>query len=194
MTFYSHQPDRLQPRAFTLVETLVAVAILTIAMVGPYTVAKHSIDAADIARDELAASNLAQEGLEYVRSVRDGNYLYNISNPGSQRSWLYGLDSTGGSANCFAGTCTVEPTQSVPTLALVACGGTCAPLYLTGSGQYTQVQSGNTPTYFTRSIQIAAVPAGAPNPTEITITSTVTWVNKGASHTVQVSEDITDWL
>ena len=52
---------------FTLVETLIAISIVTIAISGPMLSASRALIAANIARDQLTASYLAQEGIEYVR-------------------------------------------------------------------------------------------------------------------------------
>src|SRR3989344_4014155 len=62
-------------KAFTLLETLVAVTLLTVAIAGPFAVAERSFVAAAGARDQLIASYLAQEGVEYVRAMRDSTYL-----------------------------------------------------------------------------------------------------------------------
>lgn len=62
-------------KGFTLIEALVAVTILTIAVVGPLYTASRAIVAAQSARDQLTASYLAQEGIEYARAVRDDNFL-----------------------------------------------------------------------------------------------------------------------
>jgi prepilin-type N-terminal cleavage/methylation domain-containing protein len=59
----------------TLVETLVAVSILSVAIVAPMALTMQSLSTAFYARDQIVASNLAQEALESVRSVRDGNIL-----------------------------------------------------------------------------------------------------------------------
>ncbi len=59
----------------TLVETLVAVSILTVAIVAPMTLTMQSLSAAYYARDQVIASNLAQEAIESVRAVRDANIL-----------------------------------------------------------------------------------------------------------------------
>lgn len=59
----------------TLIETLVAISILTVAIVGPMSLTMQSLAAAFYARDQITAFNLAQEAIESVRSVRDGNIL-----------------------------------------------------------------------------------------------------------------------
>jgi prepilin-type N-terminal cleavage/methylation domain-containing protein len=62
-------------RGFTLIETLVAISLLSIAIVAPMSLTSQSLSAAYYARDQITAFNLAQEGLEAVRAIRDGQIL-----------------------------------------------------------------------------------------------------------------------
>ena len=62
-------------RGMTLIETLVAISILAVAIVAPMTLTMQSLSSAYYARDQVVASNLAQEAIESVRAVRDGNIL-----------------------------------------------------------------------------------------------------------------------
>ena len=73
---------------FTLVETLVAIAILMIAIAGPLTVAEKGLSAAIYARDQMMASYLAQDGMEYVKNVVDTNEIQ-IHNNSASYDWLY---------------------------------------------------------------------------------------------------------
>ncbi|MCK6462370.1 MAG: type II secretion system GspH family protein [Candidatus Pacebacteria bacterium] len=75
-------------RGFTLIETIVAIALLSAAVAGPLTMAIKSISNASVSQDQLTAFYLAQEAIEYVRKVRDDNVL--SGNSGSD--WLEGLD------------------------------------------------------------------------------------------------------
>lgn len=70
-TSYKRRADT----GMTLVETLVAVSILAVAIVGPMTLTMQSLAAAYYARDQVIMSNLAQEAIEAVRAVRDSNVL-----------------------------------------------------------------------------------------------------------------------
>ncbi len=63
-------------RAFTLVETLIAIAIIMVAVTGPYAAVEHSITAVRIAQEKTTATFLAQEGIEAVRALRDKVYLH----------------------------------------------------------------------------------------------------------------------
>ena len=62
-------------RGMTLIETLVAISILAVAIVAPMSLTMQSLSAAYYARDQITAFNLAQEAIESVRAVRDGNIL-----------------------------------------------------------------------------------------------------------------------
>lgn len=62
-------------KGFTLIETLVAITILTVAISGSLFAANSTIVAASISRDRLIASYLAQESIERVRWTRDHYYL-----------------------------------------------------------------------------------------------------------------------
>lgn len=166
---------------FTLVETLVAIAILLLSISGPLYSVNKALTASYIARDQLIASSLAQEGMEYIRTTRDNNYLYNYANPGSPRNWLYGLD------NCrTTNTCTVDPTGNTP---ITLCGGTCPVLYNSATGLYTQTSTSNTPTRFTRSVTVRDVSAN-----EVRVTVTVSWVTNRVTYSVVINDNLMNWL
>ena len=78
-------------KGFTLVETLVAIAILSAAMAGPMTLAIKSIGTASISQDQLTAFYLGEEAIEYVKNVRDSNS--NGSDPNDPTTyWLNNLN------------------------------------------------------------------------------------------------------
>ena len=60
-------------RAFTIIESLVAISILMIAITGPLTVANRGYTAALDAKYEAAGLNYAQEALEYISNVKDNH-------------------------------------------------------------------------------------------------------------------------
>lgn len=181
-------------RGFTLVETMVAVAVVTIATIGPLYAVQKGVTASYVSRDRLIASSLAQEGIEYVHGIRDGNYLYNLANPvATPLSWLYGIDGTGGSQNCTTGaTCTIDTTLT-PTTAVVLCPvspGVCPPLRLTSSYLYKQTAStSDVVTRFTRTVKLTSVSAR-----EMKVTVTVSWITARVPYSVTVVEILQNWL
>ena len=190
--------ERALPRAgFTLIEALVAVTILTLATVGPLSSANTALVAAQSSRDKLTASYLAQEGVEYVRAIRDNAYLDAYRTGGanvSDTAWANFLSSApSGIGICQGTNCSFDPTLPIgsgSTKALQVCTGSCSPLYLSAStnGYYTQDSSAGTETIFTRTIQVSAT-----SPNEEKIVSKVSWDFHGTQHTVAVTETLTPW-
>lgn len=189
-----------QSRGFTLVESMVAIAIIAIALVGPFTAVQSALSGSYIARDRLIAANLAQEGLEYVRSIRDNNYL-------SGRAWTYGFSSSQNSRNqCFGnnptGYCTIDSTKGDFNIsgnedAMMGYSSSqvsnIPPLYIDSSQRYTHTTTGNTQTVFTRKVQLQTVPDGA-EIHEMKVTVTVSWSTAHQSFSVTVTDVLQDWL
>lgn len=82
-------------RGFTLIETLVAVTILSVAITAPMALTAKSLATAYYARDQIIAFHLAQEAIEAIRHRRDNNILTNVF--GNQADLLEGIPSTTGS-------------------------------------------------------------------------------------------------
>ncbi len=89
-------------QGFTLIETLVAITVLTIAVAAPLTLSSQSLSVAYTARDQVVAFHLAQEAIETVRAQRDHNLLNTLKN-NSNSDWLDGLivESPGGNPKPF---------------------------------------------------------------------------------------------
>lgn len=175
-------------RAFTLIETLVAVTLLATTIVLPFVAIQRSLVATYATRDETIATALASEAIEYVRSVRDSNYLMNLKRPGSNRTWLYGFDGSPGSVNCFAPSrCMVDATRNSPVM-LCPASGCATPLYLSSQNLYNQANSG-TPSLYIRSVQFTQITA-----TEVRVTATVTWQDHGQVQSVTVTDVLSNWL
>ena len=82
-----------------MVETLVAISILLLVVVGPMTTAQKGIKNAYFANEQVTAVFLAQEAIEAVRAVRDVRALLVYGNPaGDTAGWAQGLGCTSGCA------------------------------------------------------------------------------------------------
>ena len=189
-------------KAFTLIETLIAITIVTITVAGPLYSASRAIVAADLASQQLTATYLAQEGIEYVRAMRDDAYLYAYKNPPippgtvSTAAWN---DFTAGSSawsitNCRLLACTLDPTQvnmgHTVGLSLQQCGGgsgvACSPLHKAGNGLYVQENVG-TVTPYTRILQVNV------QGNEAVASSTVAWNFHGTAYSATIIDHLTPW-
>ncbi len=62
---------------FTLLEALMAVSILMVAVVAPITVSQKGLSSAVYAKNQMVASYLAQDAIEYIKNKRDGVSIRN---------------------------------------------------------------------------------------------------------------------
>src|SRR4051812_36397281 len=62
-------------QGFSLIEALVALAILSVALVPAVLLSNSALRAASVIRDDTIAAGLAQEGIEVVRTIRDANWF-----------------------------------------------------------------------------------------------------------------------
>lgn len=83
-------------RGFTLLETVVALAIITAAVVGPVVLITHGLLSFGFAKNKLIAINLAQEGLELARLIRENNILCDRLSSSGPIDWF--RDTSGGSS------------------------------------------------------------------------------------------------
>ena len=128
-------------RGFTVLESMVAIIILSLSITSVFSVISNSIYQANIARDEMTSSYLAQEALEIVRNIRDTNQLKRISN--SSITWL---DNITGGANClFAGASTISDVCRIGNANILDCGG--INVFCPNLSQNNTTAGGNVPDY-----------------------------------------------
>lgn len=172
-------------KGFTLIETLVAITVLAIALVGPFTAIQNALMSSYTARDQLIASALAQEGLEYIRSIRDNNYL------NEERPWMDGLSSLGCYGDAPGSYCVVDPTEGDihGGEGLTVCPqlSQCAPLQIADSGLYNQ--SSGEESRFKRVVQIFEI-----SDTEVRVVVEVHWTTSRQNYTITVSDVLRDWI
>jgi prepilin-type N-terminal cleavage/methylation domain-containing protein len=186
-------------KAFTLIETLVAVMILSIAVAGPLTIAARGLNSALIAKDQITAFYLAQDAVEFVRFARDSNRLAN-------GDWLTGLNGSGVlvgfsintcNTSVNAGGCFLDATAQNPAIptACTTCGLPFSSnrkfLYVSPtSGIYTYNSSApNVKTIFWRQITLTGV-----STREATLTVNVYWSDTaGITRSVTVAENLYNW-
>lgn len=172
-------------RGFTLIETFVAISILTISVVAPMTLASKSLSISYYVRDQVTASYLSQEAIETIRNIRDANILEDLL-LGSGTDQMAGIPSTSGAPF------TVDA-HAAATSAMQLCPGTCPPIEFDGTFYGYDDGSGGTwvPTRFTRTVRATYVDAAQNN---LRLSVEVTWQTGGyQTRTVTMSEDLYRW-
>lgn len=167
-----------------------ALVLLSAAIAGPFALAASAIFDAKVSKQKLIALNLAQEGLEIIRSYRDNNVHVNL---------YWGVD-------LGAGTWQVDivcPNPSTPCTATAAqelnfksCGGSeCVdPLRYDGTiGVYSYASGDPSPFRRTITIDRTQVDSGVPQPDQMKVTSEVTWFDAGITRRVVLEELLYNW-
>ena len=206
----------------TLIETIAAIFILVTALTAGLALAIYVFANSDRAFNELVASNLASEGIDVVKNMRDTNWLESDAKGGPwdltncsigsnsfqcyPRAWEgvpggafhnYGLFSDG---NFFA-----SFNDEANTWSLDSSPSSYA-LYQQADGSYTSTGSGATPIYV-RKIILAhntSAPFAAGDLSELVVTSIVGWSGRGCtpmtsgdpattSCNVAITERLSNW-
>ena len=175
-------------RGFTLVETLVAVAILMIAIAGPLTIANQALIAALGSRNAMIATYLAQEGMESIKNIKDNdgtaNFGKNIVNPTGDVSspWPHDIYSAfptpDATVNIIGGSLMTKSCGALP-------GGDCT-LYIEDgkdSYVYSDGNSGQRHYYVTTT---------AGNVKEFIVTVVVSWTDGSIPNEIKLQELMTN--
>src|SRR5258708_30071470 len=185
-------------RAFTLVESLVAISIFTVSLLTLMIVLGGGVSNINYVKEKIIATYLAQEGIEYVRNMEDTFILYSAT---SQTGWdAFNNKLLSGNALCeipahpngcyfYDGnldyTSQNNPITQIP---LTACNGSCPVLlYNPSTGKYNY-STGST-CGFTRKIQATII-----NANETKIMSTVFWVQGSGTYSTSFSESLFKWV
>jgi type II secretory pathway pseudopilin PulG len=150
-------------KSFTLIETIIAIFILTTGILALSSLISYFISTSSISSQRLIAAYLAQEGIEIVRNLRDTNLL-------NGRNWDYGLSN--GDWQADYDDSTLSP-YAGSFLNLETNG-----FYGYGSG---------TQTNFKRKINLQK------SGDVLKVTVEVSWQEKGRSHSLTAQENIYNW-
>jgi len=157
----------MKPNGYTLIEALVSFLLLVVAITPAILLATSSVNIASAIQNNIIAANLAQEGVEVIRAIRDTNWLNDDS-----------FDT-----DLAAGQYELQWDSLIPTVYN-------APgrfITLTGDGLYSYDPTG-TQTIFKRRITITK-----PSGVELQVVSEVTWQDRRGSKNVTVEDHLFDW-
>ncbi len=186
-------------KGFTLVETLVAISIFTVSVVAVMSVIAVSLADISYAKNKIIAGYLAQEGVEYIRNIRD-TYILNAP------AYGWGV-SVGNNFRLKITPCT-SPNgcyfddqdlvfssgldKPITKITINSCVVPCPYLYyssLYGSYNYSPANGVQSP--FIRKVVITYPDITGDN--EAKVTSTVSWVQGSGTYSIVLSENLFNW-
>lgn len=178
---------------YTLVETLVAVSIFSVSILGLLVTLSQGISDTNYAKKKIIAAYLAQEGIEYFRNMRDTYVLY--TNQGPDRGWgdfVGYVDSCQSASGCYFDPSDLDyDNKNMPMaeLAILACPqGGCPNLrYDPSTGTYGYV--GTEDSGFVRTMRMEEI-----NTDEIKITATVSWSQGSGIYSTSLSDNLFNWI
>ena len=171
--------SRAEQRGQILLETIAALGILIMGVFAVVGMSLTTARSANVSSNRIVAVNLAREGLELVRLVRDTNWL----DPNAV--WPYGL---------LNGSYTIDSESGDALVAVVGspasvqeCGSACA-LYLDAQGRYT-----HTPTSQSTSFSRLVIIQDAGGLETKRVLSEVYWSENGRSQRYIVETHLSNW-
>lgn len=165
-----HKTQNKYKKGLTLIEVIISLGVISIVLGAVFSLSRHILVASGDVKQDLVAANLAQEGIDLVRNLRDSNWfncdlsgncnIKDDSNCSVSNSWRTGL--------CSGNNYGVENGGS----SLVAGGGSQL-LRLQSDGTYSYGAGGQA-TPFRREIILSSV-AGSNSAKEMRVNAVVRW-------------------
>ncbi len=179
---------------FTLIETLVAISILMIAIAGPLTVAHKGLTSALYARDQMIASYLAQDAIEYIKNFRDNNVLAGDSSI----PWNAGFSGCMKPSKCIVDTYQGTPLSTASVSigpggnGIIPWTSSNAVLYTTPRGYSHNQTVSDTVKQSTFSRYFYLVPgvAGSSGGDESNLIVVVSWTTNNVANEIKISSSI----
>jgi prepilin-type N-terminal cleavage/methylation domain-containing protein len=195
-------------RGFTLVEVLVAIAIFTMSVLSLMVILGGGISNTTYAKQKITGEYLAQEGIEYIRNMRDTYALYAVTDAPNGPGWasfrskllLASCDNT--TNGCYFGDLAAADftnhSNPITRIAITACSsGACPKLKYDPTAGYNNTTG--TDSGFTRTLTITCpTPPNPPNDcsnsNEIKVTSDVSWTQGTGLYHAIFSENLFNWI
>lgn len=174
MTYFTSRP---QKSGFSLIETLVAITILLLVVVGPLSISSRTAKSANFASEQAIAHFLAQEGLELAQKAKDDLVLEHFNT--ATDAWVLFTNPAGTYGSCQNTTgCGLVMSGAVlgrVDTPVVNCASSATACALWESNTitrpvYRHSSTGATSTPYSRVIRFDQV-----SDREIRVTSEVTW-------------------
>ena len=177
---------------FTLVETLVALFIFSVSVITTMSVVSGGIANTNYAKNKVISEYLAQEGIEYVKNLRDSSVLYTTDTQTGWNDFIKKLNNAGCTVNgCYFNNdeSTFSTNNPIMGITFLEClSGICPDFYYNEStGKYSY--TGTNASIFSRKILIQQI-----DNDDIKIISQVTFKTGLKSSTISFSEDLSNCI
>jgi prepilin-type N-terminal cleavage/methylation domain-containing protein len=185
-------------KGFTLVETLVAISIFSVSAIALLTILSGGITDINYVKNKFIADNLAVEGIEYVRNIRDTNALYSPAPTGWQ-AFLSSFSQCVKNVDdgCYFDNSSLDysdTTMPVLDMNIIPCSQTCPLLKLNNTtGRFEYNINNNAISSFSRKIEVE-LPSDLNNGNELKIYSTVTWREGSRNYETVLSTSLFNWM
>ncbi len=185
-------------KGFTLIETLVAISLFSFSAIALLVTLSGGIRDMDYVKNKFIAENLAVEGVEYVRNIRDTYALYSGTNPAGWQAFIAKFSQCVKNAGDFCyfdntGIDFSDQTQPIVDINVTQCSPVCPPLRVNlNTGKY-DYDSNNSTSFFTRKIEIE-YPTNLNNGAEVKVYSTVTWQDGARRYETVFTENLFNWI
>ncbi len=165
----------------SIIETLVAVAIIVVGLVGILALVVNALAAGKISKETVIGTNLAREGIEVVRSVRDTNWF-------AKKSFDEGILG-GGEVRYLKPT--FNPNKNDWELISGSSTDLFSDEYKLYFKDYYNYSKAGTDSGFWR---VIIARRNLVDPNQLEITAKVGWMEKGKEKQIILSDYLTDWL
>ncbi len=180
-------------KGFTILESIVAIMILSLSISGVFSAIQQSLSQSIIAKDEVKAFYLAQEAIEVIRNKRDANQLYKIENPSTSNTWLTGISKDVGDPCSFGKVCQVDATSTYLDLSLTYCNssswGSCENLRQDSTTFLYSYDGSDPEINFKREVKIESI-----NANEVAVTVRVSWTKGVVTREFKVKTLLFNWI
>ncbi|MEQ1499795.1 MAG: type II secretion system protein [Parcubacteria group bacterium] len=119
LDIYKNNRKKTKESGFTLVETLVAVGILSLSILSTFTTVQSGLQNSTTAKDQVTAFYFIQDSMEYIKNKRDENALNAVS--GISTAWLSGLAADPSDPCYFGKICRIDSYVGTGPSAVVDC-------------------------------------------------------------------------
>jgi prepilin-type N-terminal cleavage/methylation domain-containing protein len=144
----------MNKKGFTIIESLVAITILTLSITGATSIVQGSLNSAQVSKIEGQAIGLAVEGIEYARNVHETTLFNGIAYKPDTPFYNFAEDCVDG---CSFEVGAVDQNGSTISASYAVCNSGCE-LQVSDNGYQTTIIQGAQVSIYQRMIKVSQKP------------------------------------